>query len=267
MVPGLNVRVPNVARMYDFYLGGKDNFAVDRAAAEEVLQQLPGVAQSARESRKFLRRAVTFLAGEAKVAQFLDIGVGLPTQGAVHEIAQEVNPDVRVAYADNDPVVVSHACALLATSNVSTAVLGDLRRPAELLDMPEVRDFLDFGRPVAVILQLVLHFIADADDPAGIVAALRDAVAPGSYLVMSHLSPDTAAGVVRQEAGARAASVYRGTNQGVTPRTREQILRLFDGWELVEPGLVPKNQWRPVLGEPSRKAFDASLAGVARKPA
>jgi SAM-dependent methyltransferase len=264
VVPGLNTRKPNIARMFDYYLGGKDNFAADREAAEHVMRIMPGAAQSARESRRFLRRAVSFLAGEEGITQFLDIGVGLPTRGAVHEIAQEFSPSVRVVYADHDPVVVSHAEVLLAESNVSTVVRGDLRRPRELLSMPEVRDFLDFSQPIAVILQLIVHYVADADDPAGIVAALRDAVVPGSYLVLSHISPDALGSVAARQAELRAAAVYQGANEPMIPRSRVQIEGFFDGWDLVEPGLVPKNEWRPAADVPSR--VDVSLAGVARKP-
>ena len=250
--------------MFDYYLGGKDNFAADREAAEQVMRIIPGAAQSARESRRFLRRAVSFLAGEEGITQFLDIGVGLPTQGAVHEIAQEFSPSVRVVYVDHDPIVVSHAEVLLAEADVAAVVRGDLRRPKELLSMPGIRDFLDFSQPIAVILQLIVHFIADADDPAGIIATLRDAVVPGSYLVLSHVSPDALSTEAARQAGLRAVSVYQEANEPMIPRSRAQIERFFNGWDLVEPGLVPKSEWRPAAGVPG--GFDVSLAGVARRP-
>ena len=153
--------------MYDYYLGGKDNFEADRIAAEKVLALVPGLRRAAVENRRFLRRVVRFLAAEAGVSQFLDIGVGLPTQGAVHEVAREVNPDVRVVYVDYDPVVVSHGQALLAVSDLSIMVHGDLRRPGDLLAKPEIRAHLDFSRPVAIGLFAIVHFLPDADDPAG----------------------------------------------------------------------------------------------------
>ena len=176
--------------MYDYLLGGKDNFEADRVAAEKVLALVPGLRRAAVENRRFLRRVVRFLAAEVGISQFLDIGVGLPTQGAVHEVAREINPRARVVYVDYDPVVVSHGQALLAVTDLSIMVQGDLRRPAELLARPEVRAHLDFGQPVAIGLFAILHFLRDADDPAGIVASLRDAVAPGSYLVISHIGTD-----------------------------------------------------------------------------
>jgi S-adenosyl methyltransferase len=262
VVPSLDVTVPNVARMYDYYLGGKDNFEADRIAAEKVLALVPGLRRAAVENRRFLRRVVRFLAGAAGIDQFLDIGVGLPTQGAVHEVAHEVSPGARVVYADYDPVVTTHGQALLTVRDQSIMVRGDLRRPADLVAMPEVRAHLDLGRPVAITLFAVLHFVPDGDDPAEIVACLRDATASGSYLAISHIGteffPD-------KRALASAVAVYERASERVWPRPRDQISGFFDGFELLEPGLVPKHQWRPTAGTASDTP-NIQWGGVGRKP-
>jgi SAM-dependent methyltransferase len=261
--PLLDITTPNVARMYDYYLDGKNNFAADREAAEEVLALVPALREAAQENRRFLRRVVRFLAGEVGVTQFLDIGVGLPTQGAVHEVAREVAAGVRVAYADYDPAVVAHGQGLLADGDLNVIVRADLRRPAELLALPEVRGHLDLTRPVAITLFATLHFVPDADDPAKIVGCLRDAVAPGSYLALSHIGteffPD-------KEALARAVRVYEKASERVWPRSREQIRCFFDGFELDEPGLVPKHLWRPESGGPAADTPNIQWGGVGRKP-
>ncbi len=257
----LDSSTPNVARMYHHYLGGRETFQADRDAAERVLAALPVTRVSAGETREFIRRAVCFLAGEAGIDQFLDLGMGLPAKHAVHEVAQRVNPAARVVYADNDPVVVSHGHALLAKPDVAVVVRADLRRPAELLAMPEVRAHLDFTRPVAVLLVSVMHFIADADDPYAIVATIRDALAPGSYLALSHVSADF---VADQDAVRRAVAAYEKTNAPAWPRGRADILRFFDGFDLVEPGLVPKRRWRPAPGADVTGIPDVSWCGVAR---
>ncbi len=259
----LDVTKPNVARMYDYYLGGKDNFEADRIAAEKVLALVPGLRRAALENRRFLRRVVRFLAAEAGVSQFLDIGVGLPTQGAVHEVAREVNPGVRVVYVDYDPVVVSHGQALLTVSDLSIMVHGDLRRPADLLGKPEIRAHLDFSQPVAIGLFAIMHFLPDADDPAGKLACLRDAVAPGSYLAISHIGTDF---FPDKSALAEAVAVYERASERVWPRSRDQILSFFDGFELLEPGLVPKHQWRPVTGKTPAGMPNIQWGAVGRKP-
>ena len=260
--PKIDTSKANVARMYDYYLGGKDNFEADRIAAEQVLVQLPGQRRSALENRRFLRRAVGFLAGQAGIDQFLDIGVGLPTQGAVHEVAHEINPRSRVAYVDYDPVVVAHANALLATPDQSVVVAEDIRRPRELLANPVIRGHLDFDRPIAVLVLAIFHFVRDEDDPAAITACLREALAPGSYLMLTHvcqeLLPDKAA-------AARAKDVYQQAGQPIQPRSTEEIRGFFGDFELVEPGLVPKHAWRPETGPAVADPTDISLGGVARK--
>ncbi len=254
----LDTSTPNVARMNHHFLGGRETFQADREAAEQVLAALPGMRAAALAGRDFIGRAVRYLAGEAGVDQFLDLGTGLPAAPAVHEIAQGVNPGARVAYVDFDPVVVSHGNAMLARPGVAVVVRGDLRRPAELLTRPEIGAHLDFSRPAAVLLVSVLAFVADADDPYAIVAALRRALAPGSFLVISHVGADL---LPDPGAARRLVAAYEKANAPVAPRTRAQVLRFFDGFELVEPGLVPKPRWRPDPGGPGAGS-DADTADI-----
>ena len=257
---GFDASVPNFARVYDYLLGGKDNFAVDKAIAEQALAVAPELRVMARENRAFLRRAVRFLAGEAGIRQFLDIGTGLPTQGNVHEVAREVAPDARVVYADADPVVLVHGRALLADADKATIIQADLRRPQDLLDDPELRARIDLAEPVAVLLVAVLHAITDAEDPVGIVRRLRDAMAPGSYLVVSHSSAEGLA-----EVSARVGAVL-GRAAPWVPRTRAEVLRFFGGFELVEPGLVSAPEWRPDTAGAAAQPEGAWIdAGVGRK--
>ena len=256
----LDVSIPNAARMYDYFLGGKDNFKADRVAAEKILTLVPKLRQSVVENRRFIRRVVRFLAAEAGIDQFLDIGAGLPTQDPVHRIALEVNPSSRVVYVDYDPVVVTHGSALLAVPDRSVMVRADMRQPGELLAHPNVRGFLDFRRPVAVMLIATLHFVPDSDDPYGIVAALRDGLVPGSYLAMVHLSGD----FVEQNAAVEAMSIYEQASARLRPRSKGEILRFFDGFELVPPGLVPKHEWRPV-SDAGYRTSNVSWGGVGRK--
>jgi O-methyltransferase involved in polyketide biosynthesis len=258
---GIDVTVPNAARMYDYYLGGKDNFAADREAAEKVLTLVPQLRQSVVENRRFLERVIRFLAAEG-IDQFIDIGAGLPTVNPVHEVAREISPDARVCYVDYDPVVVSHGKALLRVPDHSIMVRADLRKPRELLADPLVTEFLDLTRPVAVLLIAVLHFVADEDDPYQIVADLRDALAPGSYIALVHLSGD----FVASDAGRQATEIYRQASADIYHRDRAEILRLFDGFDLVPPGLVPKHEWRPDGGDPGYRTGNVSWGGVARKP-
>jgi SAM-dependent methyltransferase len=238
----INTDVAHPARMYDYYLGGKDNFPADREAAEQALAASPAVRDMARQNRAFLQRVVRFLAREAGIRQFLDIGTGLPTQGNVHEIAQAIAPDARVVYVDNDPIVVVHSDALLAGHN-TTAMQADLREPDAILERPEVREAIDFDQPVAILVVAVLHFIQDAEDPVGIVARLRNAMAPGSYLAISHGTTDLPK--ADPKVAARVVSAYRRTSAPVVLRTCAQIERFLDGFELVDPGLVQIQCWRP----------------------
>jgi S-adenosyl methyltransferase len=260
--PKIDTTTANVARMYDYWLGGKDNFAADRVAAEQILTQLPGQRRSALENRRFLRRAVGFLAAEAGIDQFLDIGVGLPTQGAVHEVAHEINPKSRVAYVDHDPGVVAHGLALLTAPDQSVVVQEDIRQPRQLLDNPMIREHLDFGRPIAVLVLAILHFVPDKDDPGAITARLREALAPGSYLVLTHVCEDL---LPDKAAAQRAMEVYERAGEPISPRGTEQIRKFFGDFELVDPGLVPKHAWRPLSGAAAADPSDISLGGVARK--
>ena len=253
--------------MYDYLLGGLNNFAADRVAAERVLAHLPQQRASAIENRRFLGRAVRFLAApEQGIEQFLDVGAGLPAKHSVHEVARWINPASRVAYVDYDAVVVSHGKAMLAQRECSIFVQADLRDPVSLLGHPEIRQHLDFSRPVGLIVVNVMHWIADPDHPQEALAALRDALAPGSYLVLTHMSVDQI-GAADMESVKRAARVFEGASAPLKFRSRGEIMRLFDGWNLVLPGLVTKHEWRP---DPSTAAssFDPDLtfAGVARKP-
>ncbi|MCO5998515.1 SAM-dependent methyltransferase [Actinoallomurus rhizosphaericola] len=257
--PGIDVSVPNVARMYDYWLGGKDNFAADRTAAEEVIRISEGrVLRGVKLNRSFLGRAVR-TALDAGVRQFLDLGSGLPTRENVHEVALRVDPEARVVYVDNDPVVRLHGEALLSREGRTRFVQEDLRRVEEILGHPDVRAVIDLGRPVAVMLVSVLHFVPDEDDPWAIVARYREAMAPGSHLILSHLSSDP-----HPEKMARAERVYEGASARLGARSRDAILRFFDGFDVLEPGLVGPTEWRPERDEAAREKF-AGVVGVAVK--
>ncbi|MFI0447081.1 SAM-dependent methyltransferase [Actinomadura sp. 6N118] len=253
--------VPNIARMYDYYLGGKDHYEVDRARADEAIVADPTLLNLIKENRAFLGRAVRYLAQQG-IDQFLDIGTGLPTQQNVHQIAHSVNPDARVVYVDYDEQVVTHGRALLAGLGETRMVQADLRRPQEILDHPDVKRTLDFSKPVALLLVATLHFVPDEDDPAGIMAALRDALAPGSHLALTHASADGVPDVV-----AKVVEVYKRTSAPGTPRTGDQVTGLFGDFEMLDPGLVWAPLWRPQrpvsMDEAKRVWF---YAGVGRKP-
>jgi len=240
--PPVDLRLdrPTPARMYDYFLGGKDNFAVDREAAERVKEAIPNTYEIVWENRLFLQRAVRYLA-EAGIDQYIDLGTGLPTQGNVHEIAQQVIPGARVVYVDNDPIVLAYGRALLADSPTTTVITADMREPHAILGDSAVQDLIDFSRPVAVLFVAVLHFVRDSEDPLGMVKAFRGVMAPGSYLVLSHLTTDGPP----PDAVARTVEVYQGATSPIVFRTREQIAQLFDGFTLQRPGLVRPWQWRP----------------------
>lgn len=240
----LKPHVPNVARMYDYYLGGKDNYKADRAAADQVVAAMPNVLTFTRANRRFLARVVTLLARQG-IRQFLDIGSGLPTQENTHEMAQRTALESRVVYVDNDPVVLAHGRALLADNPRTTVVQADLRDPGAIIDNSEVRRLLDFDQPVAILLLAILHFIPDAADPAGIVRTLREALVPGSYLAISHGH----AGKVSRDVEKQVRGAYSNTAAGdIIPRTPEQILEYFNDMDVLEPGLVPVEAWRPEDG-------------------
>jgi SAM-dependent methyltransferase len=254
-----------VARIYDFLLGGKDNFAADREAARQLIERIPDVAAIARDNRSFLNRALRYMAGECGIRQFLDLGGGLPTQANVHELAQAVAPDARVAYVDNDPVVVSHGQALLAAEGQVAMVHADLRQPAGVLDQPEMRGLLDLSRPVGVLCTSTLHFISDAERPHAIIAEYRDRLAPGSCLAITHGSSVPPEEDPNGDVDS-AASVYRRASAQLHARPVAEIARFFDGFELVEPGLVWMPEWRPDPGTAPLGRVKSLRAGVGRKP-
>nr|WP_203950054.1 SAM-dependent methyltransferase [Microbispora rosea] len=258
---GVDPFTPSVARMYDYYLGGKDNFAADREAAQKIIEILPNLPDIARENREFLVRAVTYLTRQG-IRQFLDIGAGLPTQRNVHQVAQELAPESRVVYVDNDPIVLVHARAILAENERVRAVEADMRDPGALLAHPEVREHLDFSQPVAVLLLGVLHFIPDDDEAAKIVETLRAPLVPGSYLAVSHGS----IGELSEDQEEEGRKVFSRTSvPGTTSRSREQILTFFDGLDLIEPGVVPLHEWRPVVDYTFiREGAAGGLGGVGR---
>ncbi len=260
-LPAFDTRVPNVARMYDFMLGGKDNYASDRDAVGKLVEMAPQAPLRARLNRAFLGRAVRYVADQG-VRQFLDVGAGLPTQENVHQVAQAVAPDARTVYVDNDPVVLSHARALLSTDPHTAVAAGDVREPGGILGDPQTRALLDFTRPMCILLVAILHFVPDSHGPAGIIAAFRDAVAPGSYLILSHATMD---GAPPREAARTgdAKAVYDKATAPLIMRGAGQVSRLLDGFSLVEPGLVHVTAWRP--DAPTRSGFDAFLGAVGRK--
>ena len=253
---------PHPARMYDYFLGGKDNYEVDRAAAHRFMAAAPEVRTSVLANRTFLQRAVRHLVADAGIRQILDIGTGLPTAPNVHQIAQRIAPDTRVAYVDNDSIVHTHTNVLLAESENTSIVLGDLRDPQEILDHPGVRKVIDFGEPVALLLVAVLHFVTDAEEPGTIVRTLRDALPAGSYLALSHTTPDFHA-----DGRAEAAAVYKSATASMNPRPRAQVLDLFGDFTLLEPGLVQVPLWRPDGPLPADSDQVGMYAGVARKDA
>jgi hypothetical protein len=228
------------ARMYDYYLGGKDNYPADQQAAAEVIKRAPEIRDIARVNRAFLGRAVRYLAEEEGIRQFLDIGTGIPTAGNVHEVAGRVAPGSRVVYVDNDPIVNVHANALLTGGGTTGIVLADVRDPAAILAHPTVRQLIDFNEPVGLLLIALLHFVRDDEDPAGIVATLRDALPAGSFLALSHVTGD-----FRSDAASAAVDVYKNATSSGTLRNHAQITKFFSGFDLVEPGLVQPPLWRP----------------------
>jgi S-adenosyl methyltransferase len=241
-VSRFDTTVPHPARRYDYWLGGKDNFAADRESADAIAAAYPEVRIAAMENRWFLHRAVRFLAEQAGIRQFLDIGTGIPTSPNVHEIGQAVDPSTRIVYVDNDPIVLAHARALLtSTPEGRTAYLdADLRQPDDILSDPELRDTLDLTRPVGLMMVAILHFILDDRDPYGVVTRLVDAMPPGSYLVLSHVTYDFMPATTVAELNAANAA----RNVEFRPRSREEFARFFQGLELVAPGIVSVADWR-----------------------
>jgi hypothetical protein len=244
----INTGAPNPARIYDYFLGGKDNFPADREVADQMLAIAPVARDVVEDNREFLRRVVEVLA-DAGIRQFIDLGSGLPTQGNVHEIAQEAAPGARVVYVDNDPMVVAHSRALLAGDN-TVAIEGDLRQPDKVLEHPEVRELIDLDRPVALLLLAILHFVPDSEDPFGVVARYRDALPAGSHLAISHGTRDIPdrpdlSDEEMADMGAKVEQLYQLTTASLVTRTRAEVERFFDGLELLDPGVVEIQRWRP----------------------
>jgi hypothetical protein len=268
--PGrLDVSRPNVARVYDYFTGGKDNFAADREYAHLAMQLSPFAEAGAKIGREFLRRVVRYLVGEAGITQLLDIGSGLPSPGNVSEIAHEINPDVRVLHADNDPVVCTHSKALLSKPGTVDVAEADARQPAELLAHPAVQGLIDFSQPVGLLLFAVLHHVDDESKPAAITDALRDAMPPGSYLALSSLKmagedlPELRAEMIE------GVKVLKGTPASARWREEAEIQAYFGDWEMIPPGLVPLMEWRPPIQRklPRDGLYHSYSGGVARKPA
>jgi len=257
---GIDISVAHPARVYDYWLGGKDNFEADRLAGERVLAVTPGLRYRVRANRAFLGRTVRYLAAEAGIRQFLDLGTGIPSGDNTHEVAQLAAQDARIVYVDNDPIVLRHAQALLRSTpeGFTTYIEADLREPAPILRQAAAT--LDFNQPVAVMLLGVLHLVADSEDPWGIVATLMDVVPAGSFLVISHPALDIS------ETQAEGQRVY---NQNVataqTLRTRDEVARFFTGLEFVPPGLVQVHQWRPDPGDGAPEGTVSAHGGVAKK--
>ncbi|PZF95133.1 SAM-dependent methyltransferase [Micromonospora endophytica] len=254
--PGIDTSIPSVARVYDFFLGGKDNFEVDRQVAAHALRITPDGPAAGQANRAFLRRVVRYLVAEVGLDQFLDIGSGLPTQGNVHEVAIEHNPKARVVYVDNDPIVLTHGRALLAEEGTATVIQADIRSPQEILHHPDVRRFLDFDRPVGLLLFAILHHLGDDENPKAVAAELIDALPSGSYVAISHFRDP---GEQAPEASRKAREVERIFNESLgTGRWRrdEEILDFADGLTVLEPGLVPLAEWRPEPGTPAVEQTD-----------
>jgi S-adenosyl methyltransferase len=260
-IPGLNTRVPHPARVYDYFLGGKDNFEADRIAAEAGIKAFPKTAESARAARAFLRRVVRFLAAEAGIRQFLDIGTGLPSGENVHQVAQSLVPDARIVYADNDPVVLLHAQALLKGSPAGVVAYldADLRDPEKILR--DAARTLDFSQPVGLLLLGILHNVGDEYDPYGIIRRLAQAIPAGSYLAICHLTAD----IYPELADFAKALNERQLDAPLVLRDHAQVTSFFEGLDLVEPGVVQLSKWRPQT-ELESAAAAALWGGVARKP-
>jgi trans-aconitate methyltransferase len=258
----IDTTVAHPARVYDYWLGGKDNFAADREAAERVLAVTPGLRYRVRANRAFLARVVRYLATDAGIRQFLDIGTGIPSANNTHEVAQAAAPDSRVVYVDNDPIVLTHAKALLASGpeGVTQYVDGDIRKPGPILR--EAARTLDFTRPTALMLLGVLHLVQDSEDPGRLVAELMDALPSGSFLAVSHPASDI-------HVAAQAEAQKRYNERVSTPqtmRTRAEVTRFFDGLDLVPPGVVYVHEWRPDPGDVPPADGVSAHGGVARKP-
>ena len=262
----VDVDRPSSARIYDYFLGGAHNFEVDREAAQALQRAHPAIGLGMRANRSYLRRAVTYLTNQG-IDQFLDLGSGIPTVGNVHEIAQRSNPDAHVVYVDLEPIAVTHSNTILAGNDNATAIHADLRRPAEVLEHPDTKAMLDLERPIALIAAGVLQYIADADDPAGIVAGYVARLAPGSHVAMSHPSQDDLT-TERRAGTAAVGAVYNRTDTPFTYRTKAEFEALFAGLALVEPGVVHMWEWHADSDSEDDELEGrlTGFAGVARVP-
>jgi len=262
--PEINVGVAHPARVYDYFLGGKDNFAVDRALGDALTAQIPSAPYSARANRAFLGRAVRYLVKERGIRQFLDIGTGIPSAGNTHEVAQALAPGTRALYVDNDPIVLAHARALMSShpAGATRFIQADAREPGKILADPALRETLNLAEPVALMLVSILPLVRDDENPQDIVSTLLAALPSGSYLTISHITAD----FIKPEQAASA--VAAGQHSGVTyvPRTRAEVTAFFSGLDLVEPGVVPILTWHPDDGEPADPHAASHYAGMARKP-
>jgi hypothetical protein len=254
----LRTDVPHPARMYDYYLGGKDNFPADRAAAAAVVQLLPSAPAGSRANRRFLGRAVRFAADQG-IRQFLDIGTGIPASNNTHEVAQAAAPDARVVYVDNDPIVLTHARALLrGTPEGRTAYIdADFRDPDSILNAPQAKDLLDFSQPIALLVVALLHFFSDTDKPGELLARYVDALPAGSMLILTHGTGE----LMDPEIAARIEDTYSKSGLNIVSRTHAELLPFFGGLELVEPGIVPVHEWRPDGNEDDRLMTREEVAG------
>ncbi len=261
--PEINTGTAHPARVYDYWLGGKDHFAADRELGDSIIKEMPSTVSMARANRAFIGRAVRYLVADAGIRQFLDIGTGIPTAGNTHEVAQDAAPEARVVYADNDPIVLAHARALMAShpAGETAFIAADLREPAKILADPAMRATLDLGQPVALMLIAVLHFLADSDDPQGVVAELVGALPPGSYLAISHATAD-----FNPEEVTRVAGATRHAGVTFAPRGQREVAAFFGGLDLVEPGVVPVLAWRPDGEPPADPRAAYNYAAVGRKP-
>ncbi|WP_248962157.1 SAM-dependent methyltransferase [Sphaerisporangium perillae] len=266
--PEIDTTKPSISRVYDFMLNGKDNFAVDRQVAEMALRIAPNAKEIAQAGRRFLSRAVRYLAAEEGIRQFIDLGSGLPTRGNVHEIAQRVDPAAQVVYVDNDPIVLAHGRALLATNGTTTVIQADVREPQAILDHPTLREFIDFTQPIGLLLFSILHHLNDDEDPVGVAAALVDALPSGSFVAMSNFYDP---GDEHPESSRQALTAEKLFNENLGTgrwRTRDELMAYFGGLEMVEPGLVPLAEWRPEPGDTWERslAYYTVVGAVARKP-
>jgi S-adenosyl methyltransferase len=259
--PEIDITVPSVARGYDYALGGKNNFEVDRVVTDELTRFFPGSVPLALDNRAFLRRGVRYLVAEAGVRQIIDIGSGLPTAGNVHEIAHEIDPDVRVVYVDHDPIVLAHGRALLADNNTTTVIQADAAHPQSIFDAAETQQLIDFDEPYAVLLAGLLHHLTDEQDPAGVARYIKDRMPSGSHLLASNFLDDDDPRA--REMDAKLASIF-GTGRF---RTWDEHRAYFEGLEMIEPGLVYANEWRPDEDTNVDSEWTTFLSGgIGRKP-